>query len=229
MELVHPSHSPVQAVVFDLDGVLIDSEELWDEVRRSLAADNGLTWLPEATRAMQGMSTPEWAAYLTGTVGIPGTDAGVADLVISRLARLYEQRLPLLPGAVEAVAALAEHWPLALASSSPRRLIDSVLAASGLAEYFRVSVSTEEVEAGKPSPAVYLRAVELLGVEPTRTVAVEDSSNGIRAAVDAGLIAVAVPNEVFPPSADALALATASVDRVSDVTPHLVASLIFRG
>ncbi|MEI8080994.1 MAG: HAD family phosphatase [Actinomycetes bacterium] len=229
MELVHPSHSPVQAIVFDLDGVLIDSEELWDEVRRSLAAEHGLAWIPEATRAMQGMSTPEWAAYLTGTVGIPGTDADVSNLVVSRLAHMYEQRLPLLPGAIEAVAALAEHWPLGLASSSPRRLIEAVLGAAGLADYFAVSVSTEEVEAGKPSPAVYLRATELLGVEPTRTIAVEDSSNGIRAAVDAGLIAVAVPNEAFPPSADALALATATVDRVSEVTPHLVAGLIFRG
>src|SRR2546423_3569659 len=158
----------VQAVVFDLDGVLIDSEQLWDVVRRGLADEAGRPWPAEATRAMQGMSTAEWSAYLTDAVGIPGEPQEVAVTVIDRMAACYDVRLPLLPGAVKVVERLARRWPLGLASSSPRRLIDTVLAAAGLAQRFQVSVSTEEVAAGKPSPAVYQTVVQRLGVDPAR-------------------------------------------------------------
>jgi len=215
----------VQAVVFDLDGVLIDSEELWDEVRRDLAADSGRPWPAAATRAMLGMSTPEWSAYLVDEVGIPGRPEDVASLVIDRMADRYRARLPLLPGAVEAVRRLGERWPLGLATSSPRRLIDAVLAAAGLTSSFRVSVSTEEVTAGKPSPAVYLDAARRLGIDPRRGVAIEDSSNGLRAAAAAGLRVIAVPNAAFPPAEDALGLAGAVVRSLDDVTAELVTSL----
>jgi len=215
----------VQAVVFDLDGVLIDSEELWDEVRRDLAADSGRPWPAAATRAMLGMSTPEWSAYLVDEVGIPGRPEDVASLVIDRMADRYRARLPLLPGAVEAVRRLGERWPLGLATSSPRRLIDAVLAAAGLTSSFRVSVSTEEVTAGKPSPAVYLDAARRLGIDPRRGVAIEDSSNGLRAAAAAGLRVIAVPNAAFPPAEDALGLAAAVVRSLDDVTAELVTSL----
>jgi HAD superfamily hydrolase (TIGR01509 family) len=215
----------VQAVVFDLDGVLVDSEELWDEVRRDLAADSGRPWPAAATQAMLGMSTPEWSAYLVDEVGLPGRPEDVASLVIDRMADRYRARLPLLPGAVEAVQRLGERWPLGLATSSPRRLIDAVLAAAGLTSSFRVSVSTEEVTAGKPSPAVYLDAARRLGIDPRRGVAIEDSSNGLRAAAAAGLRVVAVPNAAFPPAEDALGLAAAVVRSLDDVTAELVTSL----
>jgi HAD superfamily hydrolase (TIGR01509 family) len=215
----------VQAVVFDLDGVLVDSEELWDEVRRDLAADSGRPWPAAATQAMLGMSTPEWSAYLVDEVGIPGRPEDVASLVIDRMADRYRARLPLLPGAVEAVQRLGERWPLGLATSSPRRLIDAVLAAAGLTSSFRVSVSTEEVTAGKPSPAVYLDAARRLCIDPRRGVAIEDSSNGLRAAAAAGLRVVAVPNAAFPPAEDALGLAAAVVRSLDDVTAELVTSL----
>lgn len=215
----------VQAVVFDLDGVLIDSEELWNEARRDLAAGSGRPWPEEATQAMLGMSTAEWSAYLVDEVGIPGRPEDVATQVIDRMADRYRARLPLLPGAVEAVQRLGARWPLGLATSSPRRLIDAVLAAAGLTASFRVSVSTEEVTAGKPSPAVYLEAARRLGIDPRRGVAIEDSSNGLRAAAAAGLRVIAVPNAAFPPAGDALALAAAVVRSLDDVTPDLVTSL----
>lgn len=212
----------VQAVVFDLDGVLVDSEEQWDEVRRGLAAEAGRPWPAGATRAMQGMSTGEWSAYLTDMVGVPGRPEDVAATVIDRMAARYRSRLPLIPGAVEVVQRLASRWSLGLASSSPRRLIDAVLESAGLASWFRVSVSTEEVAAGKPSPAVYREVAARLGVDPQRVVAIEDSSNGLRSAAGAGLRVIAVPNAAFPPEEDALALAGVVVHSLDEIVPELV-------
>lgn len=215
----------VHAVVFDLDGVLVDSEQLWDTVRRGVAAEAGRPWPPEATRAMQGMSTPEWSSYLTDVVGIPAPPEQVAATVLDRMAAAYYTRLPLVPGASQVVERLGQYWPLGLASSSPRRLIDVVLEASGLAARFQVIVSTEEVGAGKPSPAVYQTVVQRLGVEPARVVAIEDSSNGLRSAAAAGLGVLAVPNTAFPPSEDALALADIVATSLDEITPQLVASI----
>ena len=218
----------VAAVVFDLDGVLLDSEQVWDEVRRSLAVAAGLSWPASATAAMLGMSTAEWSRYLTDVVGVPGPADRVARTVIDRVARRYRQALPLLPGAVEAVRRLAVVWPLGLASSSPRRLIDAVLSEAGLADAFRTTVSTEEVRAGKPDPAVYAEAVRRLRVQPRRAVAVEDSSNGVRSAAAAGLAVVAFPNHQYPPSADALALSAATVASLDELTVDLVTSVAGR-
>lgn len=215
----------VQAVVFDLDGVLVDSEQLWDVVRREVAAEAGRPWPAEATRAMQGMSTAEWSAYLAGTVAIPAEPEAIAVTVIDRMAARYDVRLPLLPGAVEVVQRLARHWPLGLASSSPRRLIDTVLTSAGLAKQFRVSVSTEEVAAGKPSPAVYQTVVRRLGVDAARAIAIEDSSNGLRSAAAAGLGVLAVPHAAFPPADEALALADVVVNSLDEITPELVAAM----
>ena len=214
--------SRVAAVVFDLDGVLIDSEGLWDEVRRGLAADTGRPWPPDATRSMMGMSTREWSAYLSETVGLPRSAAEIAEQVIGRMVERYAQELPLLPDAVAAVRRLAAHWPLALASSSPRRLIDAVLADAGIADAFSVTVSTEEVAAGKPDPAVYREAVRRLDVPAGATVAVEDSTNGLRAAGAAGLVVLAVPRPDFPPAADALALAAGQLTSLTELTVPVV-------
>jgi HAD superfamily hydrolase (TIGR01509 family) len=219
----------VRAVVFDLDGVLVDSEELWDVVRRGVAAEAGRPWSPGATRAMQGMSTAEWSAYMAGPVGVPVAPEEVAATVIDRMAAQYDTRLPLLPGAVEVVERLGRRWPLGLASSSPRRLIDTVLESAGLARWFQVSVSTEQVGAGKPSPAVYQTVVQQLGVDSSRAIAIEDSSNGLRSAATAGLGVLAVPNATFPPSEDALALADVVVDSLDQITVDLVASMGRRG
>jgi HAD superfamily hydrolase (TIGR01509 family) len=218
----------VDAVVFDLDGVLLDSEQLWDEVRRGLAAQAGRSWPTDATRAMQGMSTPEWSDYLAVAVGIPGRAQEIATAVINAMADRYLTHLPLLPGAHAAVERLAEHWPLGLASSSPRQLIDSVLRSARLTDHFQVTVSTEEVAVGKPSPLVYLTAVKRLGVDPARAVAIEDSTNGLRSASAAGLIVCALPHPACPPAADALDLAAVTVNSLADLTPDLIAALVSR-
>jgi HAD superfamily hydrolase (TIGR01509 family) len=220
------TEDPVRAVVFDLDGVLLDSEQLWDEVRRGLADETGRPWPPGATTAMQGMSTPEWSTYLTRVVGVPGSPEAVAAAVIDRMAARYRTRLPLIPGAREAVRRLADRWPLGLASSSPRRLIDAVLQVAELTDRFRVTVSTEEVAAGKPAPDVYLEAARRLAVDPARAVAIEDSSNGLRAAAGAGLGVVAVPHPAFPPAEDALALADVVVDSLAELGPDVLRSAV---
>ena len=214
-----------QAIVFDMDGVLTDTEVIWDEVRRGLAADQGRDWPAEATTAMMGMSTPEWSRYLVETVGLSGTPEQVANRTIDAMALRYAVHLPTLPGAVEAVRRLSAHWTLGLASSSPRRLIDSSLAALGLTDHFRATVSTEEVPRGKPAPDGYLRACELLGVNPAASVAIEDSSNGLRAAAAAGMAVIAVPRPEFPPAADALAVADVVVEGLDEVTVELVQRL----
>ena len=213
------------AIVFDLDGVLVDSEQVWDEVRRALVADRGGRWQDEATTAMQGMSTPEWSAYLAGTLGARGTAEELAAAVVAAMAERYRAAVPLLPGAVDAVTALAARWPLAVASSSPPELIRAVLAAAGVADRFRAVVSSEEVPRGKPAPDVYLAAADRLGVEPARCVAVEDSANGLRSAAAAGMTVLAVPNPHYPPPADALALAAATVPTPAGLTVELVEAL----
>lgn len=217
-----PAQAPIAAVVFDMDGVLTDTESIWDEVRRGLAREDGVPWPDGATEAMMGMSTPEWADFLASEVGVGGDPA---ERTLEAMAARYREHLPTLPGAVEAVRRLAERWPLGLASSSARRLIDASLQTLGLTDLFRVSVSTEEVARGKPAPDGFLRACELLGVEPARTVAIEDSSNGLRSASAAGMRVIAVPHEAFPPAADALEQADVIVAGLDEVTVDLVASL----
>ncbi|MFT7835242.1 HAD family phosphatase [Saccharothrix sp. BKS2] len=195
----------MDAVVFDLDGVLVDSETVWDEVRRAFAAAHGGAWTPAATRAMQGMSTPEWASYLVEAVGVRLTPEEVAAGVVAEMERRYAQGPPVLPGAVRVVRAVADRWPVAIASSSPPALIRSFLTATGLVDVVPVALSSEEAGAGKPAPDVYLLAASRLGAAPGRCAAVEDSTNGLRSALAAGMAVYAVPNPHFPPDPAVLA------------------------
>ncbi|HEY8584267.1 MAG TPA: HAD family phosphatase [Capillimicrobium sp.] len=213
------------AVVFDLDGVLVDSEQRWDDARRAVVAAADREFPERATRAMQGMSAPEWEAYLHDELRVPGPPAAIGRAVVDAMAAGYREDLPLLPGAVEAVRALADAYPLAVASSANRELIELALDLAGIADRFRAVVSSEEVRRGKPAPDVYLEAARRIAVDPARCAAVEDSSNGLRSAAAAGMAVIAVPNAAFPPADDALALARATVATVAEVTPALVAKL----
>jgi HAD superfamily hydrolase (TIGR01509 family) len=189
----------VDAVVFDLDGVLIDSEQVWDEVRQAFALSHGGTWTPTATTDMQGMSTPEWGSYLVDEVGVRLTPSEASDGVIAAMAERYVEGPPLLAGAVETVREVASRFPVAIASSSPPVLIRSFLHSTRLDSVIEVAVSSEEVGRGKPAPDVYLHAASKLGVDAAACYAVEDSTNGLRAALAAGMTVFAVPNEHFPP------------------------------
>lgn len=214
--------SGVEAVVFDLDGVIIDTEEVWEDVRRGYVAEFGREFLPDSQDRMMGMSTGEWSRHLAEEVGLPRTPEQVAADVLDRMAERYRTALPLIPGSVEAVRRLAARYTLGLASSSARILIDQVLATAGLADAFQVTLSTEEVARGKPHPDVYLSVTEKLGLTPAVCAAVEDSSNGLRAAGAAGLAVIAVPHGVYPPAPDALALASLVVSDLRELTVEVI-------
>jgi HAD superfamily hydrolase (TIGR01509 family) len=219
-----PSRRPpisIDAVIFDLDGVLIDSESAWASVREQLTRESGGRWHQGAQEEMMGMSSSEWSRYMREELGMPMEPAEISATVVEGLEAYYRRRVPLLPHAVETVRALAERWPLAVASSANRPLIDLVLELTGMAGLFRATVSSEEVPRGKPEPDVYIEAARRLDVVPGRCAAVEDSTNGIRSARAAGMRVIAVPRPDFPPSAEALRLADTELDSLSELEPVL--------
>ncbi len=211
--------------MFDLDGVLIDSEPVWEQVRREIVARHGGHWQPGTQDRLMGMSTGEWSTYLSSDLGVRLSPAEVADAVIAAMASRYRSHLPLLPGAVEAVTRMGSRWTLGLASSSPRSLIGTVLDAAGLRASFAAVVSTEEVARGKPAPDVYQAVAARLGLEPAACAAVEDSSKGLRAAAAAGLTVIAVPRPAYPPAEDALALARLVLPGLAELTPDAILAL----
>jgi HAD superfamily hydrolase (TIGR01509 family) len=214
--------SDIEAVVFDLDGVIVDSEHVWDAAREALARERSGRWHEGAQQDMMGMSSVEWSRYMHDVIGLKDPPEEISAEVARRLEATYREELPLIDGATEAVARLAERWPLAVASSSNRPIIDLVLELSGLDRFFRATVSSEEVSRGKPAPDVYLEAARRLGADPERSTAVEDSSSGILSARAAGMRVVAIPNMRFPPGEEALAAADVVIPSIGELTPDVV-------
>jgi HAD superfamily hydrolase (TIGR01509 family) len=213
----------VDAVVFDLDGVLVDSEHVWDEVRERLALERGGRWHERAQADMMGMSSTEWSRYMHEVIGLAESPEEIDAEVVRRMQERYAAEIPLIDGAVESVRRVAGSFRLALASSSNRPLIDLVLERAGLASFFEATVSSEEVERGKPAPDVFLEAARRLQVAPERCAAVEDSANGIRAARAAGMRVVAIPNRRYPPPPDALARADVVLESLAELTVDVLA------
>lgn len=209
----------IEAVVFDLDGVIIRSEEVWDEMRERYVRERGGRYDAEAQRAMMGMSAPEWSRFIHEELGVAAAPEQINDDVVGLMEERYSNELPLIPGAREAVERMAERFPLGLATSSNRTLIDAVLELSGLEPRFRATVSSEEVARGKPAPDVYLEAARRLAVLPERCAAIEDSHSGIRSAKAAGMRVVAVPNPSYPPDETALAEADLVLESIAELTP----------
>jgi len=212
----------IDAVVFDLDGVILETEALWNEVREGLTRERGGRWSDQARADMMGMSSTEWSRYMHEELGVSDPPEQISREVVRRMSDRYAEDLPLIDGAVDAVKRLAEPWPLGLASSANRHLIDRALELSGLEPYFRVTVSSEEVDRGKPAPDVYLEAARRLGVEPTRCAAVEDSASGIRSAHAAGMLLVAIANRDFPPPAEVLELADVTLESIKELEPKAI-------
>jgi HAD superfamily hydrolase (TIGR01509 family) len=215
----------IGAVIFDLDGVLVDSESVWGEIRERFTKAHGGRWRESAVREMQGMSSVEWSRFMHEELAVPLAPEEISTRVADEVADLYREHLPLLPGAIDVVRSLAANWPLAVASSANRELIDLVVELAGISDCFRATVSSEEVERGKPAPDVYLEAARRLEVDPAECGAVEDSTNGLRSAHAAGMGVIAVPNHDFPPDAEALGLADVVLDSLTDLTPEIVRGL----
>jgi len=214
----------IEAVVFDLDGVLLDTEQVWDEVREEYVRERGGRYDGDIQRAMMGMSSPEWSRFLHEKAGVPDPPDEINAEVVRRMVTRYREQLPLVPEAREAVERMAAAWPLGLASSSNRPLIDAALELAGLARFFRATVSSEEVARGKPAPDVYLEAARRLGVPAERCAAVEDSHSGIRSAKAAGMCVLAIPNPHYPPDEDALAEADVVLTSIGELRPELIST-----
>jgi HAD superfamily hydrolase (TIGR01509 family) len=216
--------SLIDAVIFDLDGVLVDSEQLWSRAREQVTQERGGRWRADATTAMMGMSSLEWSRYMHDELRVDVPPHAISSAVVARLEALYREHLPLLPGAHEAVATIAAHWRLGLASSSNREIIDLVLELGELGGFFEATVSSEEVPRGKPAPDVYLETARQLRASPHACVAIEDSTNGLLAAAASAMKVVAVPNPHFPPDQEALQVAAVVIHSLHDLRPELVAA-----
>ncbi|MEO8689653.1 MAG: HAD family phosphatase [Solirubrobacteraceae bacterium] len=215
----------IDAVIFDLDGVLLDSESAWLAAKRAVVDEWGGAWREEASRAMLGMSAPEWSVYLRDELAVDREPKEIDADVVRRLLEGYREGLPLLPGAVEAVARLAARWPLGLASSSNLEVIEVVMDAGGFARHFQTWVSSEEVGRGKPAPDVFLEAARRMEVDPAACAAIEDSHNGILAADAAGMTVLALPNHEFPPGEDALTRASRVLESLDELTVETITGL----
>lgn len=212
----------IGAVIFDLDGVLVDSESLWDQARREVVDETGGRWLPDATAAMLGMSSTEWSAFLHDRLGVPRPPEVINDTVVERVLAHYRERLPLVPGAVPAVRRMADHARLGLASSANRPVIDAALALAEVDHLFEVTVSSEEVARGKPAPDVYLEAARRMGVSPSVCAVIEDSANGIRSGLAAGMTVVAIPSPHFAPPPELLRSAAVVLSTIDDLTVEVL-------
>lgn len=212
----------VGAVIFDMDGVIVESERLWDQAREDLVRATGGRWGANAQTAMMGMASHEWSVYVRDELEVPLSAEEISRRVVARLTELYREHLPLIDGAVDRVREAAARWPVAIASSSNRELIDLVASLAGIEQLLDATVSSEEAGRGKPAPDVFLRAAEMLSASPRECVVIEDSANGIRAALAAEMRVIAAPNRDFPPPPDVLETATMVVRQVADITPGLI-------
>jgi HAD superfamily hydrolase (TIGR01509 family) len=212
----------VEAVIFDLDGVLIRSERIWTAVREAYVRKHGGCWTDDAERRMMGMSSLEWSAFIHDELGVAVPAEEISAAVVERMAAIYRRELPLIEGATEAVRRLAAAWTLGLASSANRPLIELVLELVGLADSFAAVVSSEEVARGKPAPDVYLEAAARLGVRPEMAVVVEDSMNGILAGSAAGMAVIAIPDPNHPPDPEALAASSLVLAEIGALTVDAV-------
>ncbi len=212
----------IACVIFDMDGTLAETEHLWDGVREALAREHGAAWTPRAHTDMMGMSSPEWTAYMHHALGMPLTPDEIRDAVVARLGDEYRREPPFLRGAVSAIGRMAAEYPCAIASSSNRELIALMVELGGLAEAIPVFVASEEVDRGKPHPDVYLEAARRMAADPRRCVAVEDSTAGIRSALDAGMRVVSVPNPDYPPDPAVVERTHLVVSHIAGLTPELL-------
>ncbi len=203
---------PIEAVIFDMDGVLVDSEVYWNKSRVEFARDRGKIWTDDYQRLAMGRSTVGWATVMREKLQL---DESIDDIIAEMKGRViahYERRMPTRPGAIESVHRMKQHFRVGLASGSPTEIIKAVLRITGLDQVFEVMIYGDDIPRGKPAPDIYLEAMAQLGVSPDVTVGIEDSANGLRSLKAAGMAAVAAPSPDFPLPPEILELADARID-----------------
>jgi HAD superfamily hydrolase (TIGR01509 family) len=217
---------PFAAVIFDLDGVLVDTEIWWDEVRIDFARRHHRPWTEADRAAIMGGNTRQWSIAMRERLSLPDLplETFSDDVVGAMVGRYRTEGAPRLPGAEAAVRRIAATLPTAVASSAHPAVIAAALDALGLADAFGAVVSSDEVERGKPAPDVYRLAAERLGVDPADCLVVEDSLNGILAGHAAGAVTVLVPNAAVPPAPGAREAASLVIDRLDDLDPGAIAA-----
>ncbi|MCS6834587.1 MAG: HAD family phosphatase [Anaerolineae bacterium] len=213
------------AIIFDMDGVLVDSEVYWLKSRQEFAQARGKVWTDADQRQAMGRNTVEWAEVMRERLSLDEAAEAIMSEMIDRVKAHYDERLPLRPGALEAVRVASGRARVALASGSPTAIIQHVMRLTGLDSVFEVMVYGDDYPNGKPAPDVYLGACERLGVDPRRCVGIEDSGNGIRSVVAAGMVCVAAPSPAFPLSEELLALCARKVDTMEALTADFWADL----
>ena len=215
----------IKAIIFDMDGLLVDSEPMWDRARAEMAAQAGYDWTSDDHKAVMGISTEDWTIYMIERLELSMTPEAVAEFIILWMVERYKQQIPFFPGAVEAVQLAAQHFPIGLASGSPPQLIDIVVQDARLQGLFQVVLSADTVGAGKPSPDVYLEAARQMGFQPGHCVCIEDSGNGILAGKRAGMKVIAIPDPRFPPHLDKLIQADVVVDSLNAFSMEIIQHL----
>ncbi|MCY3979361.1 MAG: HAD family phosphatase [Chloroflexi bacterium] len=213
---------PIEAIIYDMDGVLVDSEVYWDKSRIEFARDRGKVWTDDYQRLAMGRSTVGWAQVMQDKLALEESIDAIITEMKARVIAHYEERMPTRPGALESVSHMKRHFRVGLASGSPTDIIKAVLRITGLDQIFEVMIYGDEVARGKPAPDIYLEALRQLNVAPGNSLGIEDSANGLRSLEAAGMFAVAAPSPDYPLPADALALADAHITTLEDFTVDLV-------
>ena len=213
---------PIEAIIFDMDGVLVDSEVYWDKSRVEYARDRGKDWTDDFQRLAMGRSTVGWARVMQEKLTLDESIEEIIAEMKERVIAHYEERMPTRPGALESVRHMKQHFRVGLASGSPTEIIKAVLRITELDQLFEVMIYGDEVPRGKPAPDIYLEALKALGVSAAVSLGIEDSANGLRSLKAAGMVAVAAPSPDYPLPDDALALADAHITTLEDFTLELV-------
>jgi HAD superfamily hydrolase (TIGR01509 family) len=215
-----PERRPA-AVIFDLDGTLVDAEIWWNEIREAWAAEHGRDWTAADQAAVMGANSAGWGRIMRDRLDLDLPVPEIVDAIVGGVVERYRVRgAPVIDGAAEMVRRLAaDGMPLAVASSAHRAVIDAALGALGIDQLFQAVVTSDQVAHGKPAPDVYLLAASKLGVDPVDCLVVEDSLNGVLAGRAAGMTVALVPNEAVPPAPGAREAASIVLERLTDLEP----------
>ena len=208
----------VKAVIFDLDGLLVDSEPVWFHVRTEMFQRFRIAWTTQDQKALMGKNTQAWIDYVYEKLGGKLSRDEVTNQTLDGMIRSYQTgHVRLMPGAQKAIEYCSSIATLGLASGSPKVLIDAALESNGWKGVFKEVLSSDEVPHGKPAPDVYLEVMKRLGMKPRECVVVEDSGSGILAGRASGAKVIAVPNKELMPPSEALANADKIIESLDDI------------